>query len=329
MRPRKHNRDLPSCVYLRRGKYYYVKAGKWHPLGADRFKALTEYARLTAQPQGGMAKLIEDALPGILKGKSTSTVAQYKVAARRLQNMLAEFAPHQVTPRDVAQIRRALSDSYAVANRTIGVLRMVFNYALDEQLVTSNPCTGIKRMAQNARTRRLLPAEYDAIHAKAKPRLQAVMDLCYLTGQRIGDVLTIERTDLREEGIYIEQEKTRARLLVAWTPELRAAVERAKALHGAVASRYLIKGTTGRAGQPMAYKVIWKDWRAACEAAGVADANIHDLRAMAGTEAEAQGKDPTALLGHADRQMTKRYLRDRVIPVVQGPSFGQSKKTGS
>lgn len=327
MRPRKHNKELPQCVYQRRGKYYFVKAGKWHPLGADRYRALAEYARFAAQPKGGMAALIDEAMPHILKGKAEQTIAQYKVAARRLQEMLAEFSPQQVTPRDVAQVRRTLSASYAVANRTISVLRLVFDYALEEQLAETNPCTGIKRMAQNTRTRRLPPAEYLAIKEQAKPRLQVVMDLCYLTGQRIGDVLTIKRTDLRPDGIYIEQEKTGARLLVAWSPQLRAATERAKALQGPVAALYLVKGTAGQEGKPLAYKVVWTDWKAACKAAGVADANIHDLRAMAGTEAEAQGKDPTALLGHADRKMTQRYLRDKTVPVVQGPSF-KTKKTG-
>lgn len=323
MRPRKHNRDLPPCVFLRRGKFYLVKAGKWTPLGADKFKALAEYARLIAQPKGGMAALISEAMPHILKDKAQATQNQYNVAARRLGEILAEFSPAQVTPRDVAQIRRALP-SYAVANRTITVLRLVFDYALEEQLVSANPCTGIKRLAQHVRTRRLLPTEFAAIKAQAKPRLQAVMDLCYLTGQRIGDVLAIKRTDLQPDGIYVEQEKTGAKLQIAWSPELRKAVDRAKALHGKVAGPYLVKGTVGSEGKPLAYKVIWTDWKAACAAAGVTGANIHDLRAMSGTEAEKQGHDPQALLGHTDKKMTQRYLRDKQVPVVHGPSIGQS-----
>lgn len=226
----------------------------------------------------------------------------------------------------MAQIRRAFS-SYSVANRTITVLRLVFDYALEEQLVSTNPCTGIKRLAQNVRTRRLLPSEFAAIRANAKPRLQAVMALCYLTGQRIGDVLGIKRTDLQADGIYIEQEKTGAKLLIAWSPELRRAVEDAKALHGKVAGPYLVKGTVGSEGKPLAYKVVWKDWKAACAAAGVTGANIHDLRAMSGTEAEKQGHDPQALLGHTDKKMTQRYLRDKQVPVVRGPSLQSDAKS--
>lgn len=327
MRPRKKDRHLPPCVYHRHGAYWHVKAGKWTRLSADLPAALTEYARIHTQPKGGMAALIEEALPHILKGKAEATIRQYRVAAHRLQEMLVEFAPQQVTPRHVAQVRRSLADSYAVANRTITVLRLVFDYALEEQLVESNPCIGIKRIAQETRTRRVLPSEFNAIKAEAGPLLQVVMDLCYLTGQRIGDVLTIKRADLKDEGIYIEQQKTGARLMIAWTPELRAVVDRAKELHGSVAGlTFLLKGS--RKAAPT-YHMIWKQWTKACEKAKVEDANIHDLRAMSGTEAEAQGHDPQKLLGHTDGKMTKRYLRDRTVPVVEGPSFGQSKTGGS
>lgn len=60
-------------------------------------------------------------------------------------------------------------------------------------------------------------------------------------------------------------------------------------------------------------------------AAAVSAFQFRDLRAMAGTEAKRQGIDPTALLGHADAKMTRRYLRDREIPVVSANRFGQVK----
>ena len=32
MRPRKKDRHLPSCVFLKSGSYYYVKRNKWERL---------------------------------------------------------------------------------------------------------------------------------------------------------------------------------------------------------------------------------------------------------------------------------------------------------
>jgi integrase len=37
----------------------------------------------------------------------------------------------------------------------------------------------------------------------------------------------------------------------------------------------------------------------------------HDIRAAAATEAQRQGQDPQALLGHQDAATTRRYLRDK------------------
>src|SRR5690606_3746027 len=128
MRQRKTDRHLPPCVYYKHGAFWFVRNGKWHRLGTELQAALHEYARLVAQPGDGMVKLIEDALPHILKGRkgkglATITVKQYTIAARRLQTILAEFTPEQVKPVHVAQLRRKLADTPAVANRTVTVLR--------------------------------------------------------------------------------------------------------------------------------------------------------------------------------------------------------------
>lgn len=319
MRPRKQQRHLPSCVYQRHGAYWYVKRGKWTRLGADLDSSLAEYARLQQHKLGGMQALIEEALPTILAKKAQTTVKQYKHVAVRLQDILAEFAPHQVTPRDVAQIRRSLADTPAIANRALTVLKMVFDYALDEQLVATNPCVGIKRLQLDARTRRISPGEFQAIQSKAAPMLSVVMDLCYATGQRIGDVLKIARTDIADDGIFIEQQKTKKRLVLAWTPDLKAAVARARELHGNVSHLYLLGS------RPPNYHMVRKQWLKACQAAGIKDANLHDLRAMAGTDASAQGIDAQQLLGHTDAATTRLYLRDKVVPVVTGPTMKRAK----
>ena len=92
-----------------------------------------------------------------------------------------------------------------------------------------------------------------------------------------------------------------------------------EAAHGRVASAWLIKGTGHR---PMAYQPIWRDWRVACERAGVTGATIHDLRAASASEAKRQGIDAQALLGHTSARMTANYLRDHDLPIVHGPSIG-------
>jgi integrase len=299
MRPRKTNKHLPPCVYIKHGAYYYVKAGRWHPLGRDLREALLTYARLASAQSSGMAKLIEDAYPVICEGLADSTKRQYRIAADKLKPVLIEFAPEQVTPRDVAAIRQHFSDHPAMANRILSFLRSVFNFALDRGMVESNPCIGVKRNKEKARDRYLTDAEYLAIRNASPADLQPIIDMAYLTGQRIGDVLAIRLSDITPEGIEFRTQKTHTRLLVQMTPACRRADRcgppgsptRSRAItdckrqgHDAQA---LGGHTTRRVAVPVQDETRRpalrlhddpKDmWNAATIRAGIADANLHDL----------------------------------------------------
>jgi integrase len=280
---------------------------------------LREYARLIEHTAAGMPALIEQALPEIIEGKAPNTGKLYTLAARRLQEVLAEFSPEQVTPKVVAQMRRGLVATPVMANKCLLVLKMVFQWALENGLADSNPVTGVRKYTEHKRTRRVTLDEFHRIRTEAPPRLRVVMDLCYLTGQRIGDVLKIERSHLLDAGVYVRQQKTKVELVVAWTPELRAAVDEAKAQHGKVARMRLVQWK---------YRTIHEDWTNAVLAAGVEHCTLHDLRAMSATETDRQGGDAKGLLGHTDARMTRRYLRDTEAPVVSGPSIGRVQSGG-
>lgn len=319
MRPRKHATDLPPCVYARHGAFYYVKRGVWLPLGKTKGSALRAYAAIIEAPKGGMAELIDDALSHLLPKVSKNTAKQYRACAIHLKRWLAEFEPHEIRPRDIALLKRHLASTPNYANRCLSLLRQIFAHALEEQLVDSNPCVGVRRHAERKRSRLLTPEEYAAIYAKAGERLQIIMDLLIRTGQRIGDVLKIRRADLTDVGIRFEQQKTGAKGVVPWTLELRAVVERARALPGSVkAMTHLLNN---RRGKPPDYSTVKIQWDKARKAAGVDDARIHDLRAFAATWAKKQGKNPTALLMHTSAAQTARYLRAKDEPVAEGPSF--------
>jgi integrase len=327
MRPRKHDRQLPACVYHRHGSYYHVTGGKWHNLGPDLKAALVEYAQRISTPTSGMVALIREAMPSVTARVAAATKVSYSDSARRLESIFAEFAPHEVLPKHIAQMRRAYLDRPATGNHLLTVLRLVMAYAVEEQLIDFNPCIGIKPLPPGKRDRLIGPDEFDAIYAKASPRLQCFMDLLRLTGQRVSDVLNLKRAALGEEGIYFKQQKTGAKLIVAWSPELRRVVERAKSVESHGVSTMTVFSQRG--GRPLKLYTIRQQWDLACTKAGVENAQLRDLRAMAGTEAKRQGINPTALLGHADPKMTRRYLRDRETPVVEGPSFGRVQKDGT
>jgi integrase len=306
-------------MHHKHGAFYFVdKANRWHRLGDSLDVALVEYAKRTQRsPDGSMLSLIDTAMPVICSKVAPSTKAQYEQSANRLRKVFVEFKPEDVKPKHVAQVKLALAKTPNMANRVITVLRLIFHYAVEQQLVEWNPCIGIKRLPQRVRTRLLTHDEIAAIKAHAPPRLCCMIDLLYLTGQRIGDILALPRASLTEAGIVFSQQKTGARLVVEWSPALRAAVEAAKALPAHIRSKTLFHTHNGT---QIKCETVWEQWVAACRRAGVEDANIHDLRALSITDADEQGLDTQALAGHTDPKMTKRYIRNRKVPVVKGPT---------
>jgi len=151
------------------------------------------------------------------------------------------------------------------------------------------------------------------------------MDLQYLTGQRIDDVLKLRRKDITEQGILLKPVKTSnstgVRMLLKWSPQLRAAVERAKSLNPNFTTLTLLHGRTGKAPD---CRTVALQWTTAAKAAGIEDVRPNDSRAKALTDTKKQGNNATALAGHATEAMTERYIRQHDTPEVFGPSFRHS-----
>jgi integrase len=319
----KKTHALPKCMHLKHGSYYLVRRNKWIPLGKDRDAALRLYESLTGQAGRGLCRLIDEAIAS-WPDLSVNTRKQYVTAARHLKHAFADFEPHELLPRHIVEFRQGMQDRPNMGNRCLSVLRSVYDYALEKQMVDRNPVIGIARTPERQRPRLLSPEEFAAIYSAAPPRLQVMMDICYLTGQRIGDVISIRRSQLRDGGIEFVQQKTGKKLLIR-SPGLAEVIERAKGLHGAVHALTLFRGRYGPAPK---YKSVFEQWVTACKRAGVEDAHLHDLRAMSLTHAKAQGLDATALAGHSSEAMTRRYLRSKEVPEVSGPAMSKKPKSG-
>lgn len=241
MRPRKKNRNLPPCVYEKHGAYYLVKKNKWTRLGDDLGSALAEYARRTAPASGSMRKLLMETVEVAAERVKPNTLAQYRIAANKLADIFAEFEPGQVTGRDVAQMMDALRNTPNMANRMRSVLKLAFDRAVLKGLCDNNPVLSAPRHAEKHRTRYLTDDEFNRIRSYPNDAVAIVADLCYLTAQRISDILSIRQSDITDDGIVFEPAKTDKqgkKLLITWNPELRAVVARARAMHN-TAPRYI------------------------------------------------------------------------------------------
>ncbi len=314
MRPRKKDRHLPACMYQKHGAYYLVRKGKWNRLGTDFQASLGEYAKLLDKgSQCGMPKLIDDALEHMRTRTKPplrpNTLKQYEAACERLKETFADFEPREVLQRHVVALKLHMADTPNMSNRVISVLRAVFTYALEQQIVDSNPCIGLRRHLEHKRDRYITHGEFQAICANSSDNMRVIYEMCYLTGQRIGDALTIRLADISVEGIAFKQEKTNARLLVQMTPDLEGLIARVKALPRKI--RGLTLFCSPRGGKPVHYSSVKDAFAISCKKAGVVDASLHDLRAKSLSDTDDQGNDAQKLGGHTDAKMTERYLRLR------------------
>lgn len=318
MRPRKKDRHLPPCVYHHHGAYWLVKKGVWTRLGKTLPKDMEARVK---RSRTAMATLIDAAMQTIKPGVSKSTWGNYTTAAERLKYAFSDFAPAQITAADIWEFRDGWVHTPNMTNRCLTLLTQILNYAVRRRIIESNPAIGVDKLDEKQRDRLLSAAEYLAIYEKAGPRLQCIMDLLYLTGQRVNDVLRLRRDALTDEGVAFKQQKTGKKLVVRWTPELREVIERAKGL----TSVPTLTVFSGRYRKAPDYRSVKLQWDNACEAAGVQQAQLRDLRAMSLTEAEEQGIDPTALAAHSSPAMTARYLRRKRVAMVDGPSMAKTR----
>ena len=321
MRHRRKDRHLPGCVYKKHGAYYYVKGGKWTRLGADLQTALQEYARISTN-SGGMNKIIDRVIEDAKSRVKPRTLAQYQQVAKTLKDAFREFSPDQVKPEHVFQLMDHHRATPNMANRMRSVLKMAFDFAVISGQCMANPVSSVPRHREKKRERYLTDAEYMAIWTEGSPTLRAIMDLAYLTAQRIGDVLAVRLSDISKEGVSFRQEKTGKRLMVVMSPALKKAIGAARGLHGRQITPTYLLGQ--RNGKIRSYRGVRDLFDRAATKAGVENAHLHDLRAKSITDAKKQGLDPQALAGHTTEAQTIRYIRDRETTVVKGPSFRQS-----
>ncbi|CAM3730016.1 Tyrosine recombinase XerC [compost metagenome] len=190
---------------------------------------------------------------------------------------------------------------------------------LEQQVVDSNPCTGIRRHTEKKCDRYITDAEFSAIYASSSDCMRCIFEMCYLTGQRISDVLAIRLADISATGITFEPQKNGAKLIVGMNPDLEDLLARVKPLPRRVRGLTLFCARSG--GKPVSYETMKQAFKAACEKAKVPGAIIHDLRAKSLTDTDKQGNDAQKLGGHTDAKMTQRHLRLREIDIAQPPAL--------
>jgi integrase len=312
-RSRKNDRHLPAKVYLEHGAYYYRDGKKPRvQLGRDLTESLAKYATLigpawTVRTLGDLIDRYRiEVLP--LK-KSAQTRKEEGRSLDRLKNVMGHFLPENLTAVNLytyMDSRRSKDGRKApiAARHEIVLLGHVYRKA-KRWGVAVNPVIGIE-LPEKAGKRPYVPmAEVDKVRALASPRMRLAIDWAVLIGQRRADLLKLKRSDIRDDGIYVQQGKTDAKLLIARSPAVDELIARSKAMSPQIPADYLIRKGNGK---PYSGDGFYQNWRRLMlkhVAAGGQHFTFHDLRSVSVNDVpidEARDR-----LGHASSETTKRH----------------------
>lgn len=319
-RRRQTNLDLPPRMHLKGETYYYVttdKPRRWIRLGKDLIDARHQWAKLEAGENGNatLTSLIDEwMLSPAFADLSANTRKAYKCAAGQLKEVFAEFdSVADIKPHHVAMWQDN-HKSKVMANTGKSILTTVLNIAIRRGLIERNPAKEVENLTVARRKRYITDEEFTAIRDKAHPVLRAAMDLSYVTGARIGDVLDIRLSHITGDGLLIRQGKTNKLQLFKRNAALDLAIENAKTIKRPVRGLYLL--CTMR-GQQYDYQQINLWWVKARTEAGVEDVHFHDIRGKSATDAKRAGLDYQALLGHTTKAMSDSYIKLEDAQIVE------------
>ncbi|MFW5972393.1 MAG: tyrosine-type recombinase/integrase [Bacteroidota bacterium] len=324
-RKRTKHHDLPPRLRPSKAGTYYYDHGYvdgrryWENLHTKDLKtAKLKWAELEAQrnsPPPSRIRTVQQLFDWYTAHYFSALSAKTQDERARHFRFLAEvfggMRPDAVKPQHIAQYREARSKKVA-ANREISSMNRVYAQAYELGLVASNPCTGVRRNSERARSRYVTDDEFQAVKELADPWFRAVLDLAYITALRRGDLVEIRRSQITEKGLEIDHRKTLWSAGIRMSDALRSVIDE---LRSVAKSEYLLCDARGSKISADRIKTKWRYLREKAIRHGAMDEErpwtFHDLRAKAGTDAEERGIDPQRLLGHTSRQQTEAYLRSR------------------
>ncbi len=319
------------------GKVYYyydtcVKPRKWIALGSNYIDAIKKYAELEEQYDvDDLRKRIFDEITvKYVLDRYIREILPLKAPATQKDNLreigkLLEFFNNPPAPINVIEpvhIRQYLDlrgqTAKTRANREVSLFSHAFNKAREWGYTSNeNPCHGVKKFKEEGRDVYVTDELFWKTYGQAERHIQMLMMVAYLIGQRVADCLKIKTTDIRDNELWISQNKVTAKVRIALTGLLKEVIDQVLIERGQCMHDYLFVhlGRGRHFGQPLTHRMLSGGMDRAREKAGVPkeDFQFRDLRAKAATDKdELLGIEAARnLLGHTNQAMTSDYIRHR------------------
>ncbi len=346
------------------GTYYYVEVvegGKRRekPVGQDYTEAVRQWAELNSNPSAGKTitfkraaeRYIRNVLPTKAVRTQRDNLEELEVLYKFFDDpptALDDIEPIHIRQfldwrvqwtieRKKAENVRRVADGkeplpvstnagHVRANREKALFSHIWNHAREKGLTKlPNPCAGVKGHREVGRDAYIEDHVYNAVRSAAVDWLQDLLDLAYLVGQRPADSLKVSRSDVKEGAVWVQQNKTGAKLRVAIEGQLETVID-----------RILVRNATEKVTSLKLIPKNYNQFRGAFDKARKLAAaknpelrteiwnfQFRDLRAKAGTDKEELHGMEAAQnqLGHTSPTMTKQYVRHRKGKLVKPTKF--------
>lgn len=323
-------RDKPRYVhsYRSRGKefFYFRRAGIRTRLHGDPsmpgfWQQYTDLLRDT-EPEARPGKLatIEAGTIGALirdfkaspewRAKGKGAQGYYVRAFRALDRIEGQPAS-AIGRRHVLRLRDDIAAaSPTTADRFVICVRMLYAFAIDREFgvgprrVTTNPCTGIQRVAKGKSHEAWSAAHHARFERAALPEpVRTGYMLGTYTGQRLGDIVAMPVASYDGESLRLTQAKTGRRLVIPAHEKLRSYL-------GTLPADGRRTFVAGQGGKALSKSHFGSLFSASVAAAGLKGMTFHGLRHSTGkrlAEVGCSAHEIQAILGHTTLANTAIY----------------------
>jgi integrase len=276
-----------------------------------------------------MAELCDDYIVNGTKTKKPSTIATDKGRiARHIKPLLGRRRVKDIKRKDVRRFmndvaegktaidvktgprgRAIVKGGKGTASRTTGLLGAIFSYAIENDLIETNPARGVKRFPDKKSERFLSQKELvrlgEALNeSEANPMAISILKLLIFTGARKGEIESLSWDMVDFDGGYLRlpDSKTRYKIIHMNAGALQV-ISELTPLEGSDFVFPAVRGVSYFQGTSKIWKQIKKR-------AGFENVRLHDLRHSFGSIAVSGGASLPmigALLGHKSTATTQRY----------------------
>lgn len=274
---------------------------------------------------------MEEVLPQRNLAKSTLTL--YRCRIGQFNSAWGETHVDKITLKMVDVFFDSLPTRSS--NQARSLLIDIFNHAVSKGLCPDNQAAMTLPKVEKKHRKRLTLDGLKAIRAVAEPWLQNAIDLALLTAQRRSDIIKLKWEDIRDGWIYIAQEKTTedsddefeeltgaGYIRIKIDSEIQSVLSRCRESN--IISPYVIHRKPSRIDhRQRGFKEHWTaiephylstSFRLARKKANPypnwsanQQPGFHEIRALSIHLYKQMGRDPQALAGHTNPEMTKHY----------------------